>query len=119
MTALLVAIGGSLGAVLRALVDGEIKLRTRRTWPVATLLINVVGSFVLGAVTSAHVGPNVSALVVTGVCGGFTTFSTASVETLTLLRSRRGGATLAYAVGSLLVCVAAVLLGASAGAAAG
>ena len=51
-----------------------------------------------------------SALVVTGVCGGFTTFSTASVETLTLLRARRAATALGYAVGSVVVCVAVILL---------
>lgn len=119
MSALLVAVGAALGAVLRLIVDGEIGLRTRRAWPLATFAINVSGSLVLGALTGADVFPALSAFAVTGVCGGFTTFSTASVETLTMLRARRPTAAITYAIGSALVCVGAVALGALVGEAAG
>lgn len=108
MTWLLLALGGAIGAVMRFVVDGEMKSRQVRTWPHSTFVINVAGSFVLGALT-AHPRPSwLTALVVTGLCGGFTTFSTASVETLTLLRDRRPTAALAYAAGSVIVCVLAV-----------
>lgn len=109
--AVLVAVGAALGAVLRFVVDSEVTGRTPRSWPVATFLINVTGSLTLGALTGAHVPHALGAFAVTGVCGGFTTFSTASVETLTMMRARRLGAALAYAGGSLLACVAAVALG--------
>lgn len=115
MTALLVALGGALGAVLRSLTDGEIKLRTRHTWPIATWCINVAGSFVLGLVAALNTNATVTAFVVTGVCGGFTTFSTASVEAVGLLRQRRATTALAYVLASVLVCVAAVAVGATLG----
>ena len=111
MTALFIALGGALGAVLRSVTDGEIKLRSRRTWPIATLCINVVGSFVLGLVAALNTSATVTAFVVQGVCGGFTTFSTASVEAISLVRERRGVTALAYVLASVLVCVSAVLVG--------
>lgn len=112
MIALLVAVGAALGAVLRSIVDGEVTLRTRRSWPLATFVINVSGSFVLGALTGAHTPHAWSAFAVTGVCGGFTTFSTASVETLGMVRTARTSAAIAYALGSAFACVGAVALGA-------
>lgn len=110
MTWLLVALGGALGAVTRFVVDGEIK-RHFSSWPLATLVINLVGSFVLGWAVAEHPSANVSALVVTGLCGGFTTFSTASVDTLTLARQHRPTAAFTYALGTLLLCVVAVWCG--------
>ncbi len=110
MTWPLIALGGAVGAALRFVLDGEMKARGPRTWPHSTFAVNLLGSFVLGVLT-AHPRPGwLSALVVTGVCGGFTTFSTASVETLTLLRERRAATALGYAVGSVVACVAVILL---------
>lgn len=110
MTWLLVAVGGALGAVARFVLDGEIKGRFS-DWPLATLAINILGSFVLGVAVATQTGPDVSAFVVTGLCGGFTTFSTASVDALTLTRTHRPAAALLYAAGTLLACVTAVWLG--------
>lgn len=111
MIALLVALGGALGATARFVVDGVIKARTKGTWPVATFVINIVGSLVLGFTLQRVPGANLSALVVTGLCGGFTTFSTASVEAITLLRKEGAGRAAGYAAASVLACVAAVLVG--------
>ena len=90
MTTLLIALGGGLGAVLRYLVDGALRARLS-FW--ATAAINVSGSFVLGllagAVAGGGLGGTALAVLGTGVCGGYTTFSTANVETLTLLRDKR------------------------------
>lgn len=109
MTTLLVALGGGLGAVLRYLVDGA--LRARLTfW--ATALINVSGSFVLGllagTVAGGGLGGTALAVLGTGVCGGYTTFSTATVETLTLLRDRRYRDGVAYGLATLAASVVAV-----------
>ena len=110
MTWLLLALGGAIGASLRFVVDGEIKARRPSRWPIATFVINLVGSFVLGVLTASPRPSWLTAFAVTGMCGGFTTFSTASVETLTLLRDRRPAAALAYAAGSVVACVVAVAL---------
>lgn len=115
MTALLVALFGSLGAMARFVVDGELRERLGSRFPWATFVVNVTGSFVLGALGGLTTGGDLppSALIVagTGFCGGYTTFSTAAVETVTLLRVRRPVAALAYAAGSLIAAVLAVVLG--------
>lgn len=111
MTTALVALGGAIGAVLRFVADGEVKRRRAASWPLGTFLINVVGSFVLGALLGARLPSWSTALLATGICGGFTTFSTASVEAVTLLRGRRTAAALCYATGTLLACWGACLVG--------
>ncbi|TWS24096.1 CrcB family protein [Tsukamurella sputi] len=109
MTTLLICIGGGFGAVLRYLVDGA--LRARLTfW--STALINVTGSFVLGLLAGSAAGGGLGgtalAVLGTGVCGGYTTFSTATVETLTLLRDKRYRDGLGYGLCTLVASVVAV-----------
>ena len=110
------ALGGGVGAVLRYLVDVAVTSRWRRQFPLATLLINVSGAFLLGVVVAlvAEVGPAVGAvapLVATGVLGGYTTFSTASHDTIRLARDGRLPTALAYAVGTMVASVLAVFAG--------
>ncbi|CAM3830180.1 CrcB family protein [Tsukamurella strandjordii] len=109
MTMLLICLGGGLGAVLRFLVDTVLRSRMS-VW--STAVINATGSFLLGlfAGLAAHQSLGASALAVlgTGVCGGYTTFSTATVETLNLLRDRRYRDGAAYGLGTLGVSVVAV-----------
>ena len=113
---------GGAGAVLRFVVDGAVKTRVARStspgiasFPLATALINVTGSFGLGLVTGlgTHAGlPEAWVLIVGGgVMGGYTTFSTASVETVRLALAGRVGATLVNAVGMLVLAIAAAGLG--------
>ncbi|HEU0257284.1 MAG TPA: fluoride efflux transporter CrcB [Microbacteriaceae bacterium] len=108
-----VCLAGGLGAAARFLLDGWVKARLRVPYPVGTTVINVAGSLVLGAVTGAGLAllPGVAALVGGGFCGGFTTFSTASVETVRLVQDRRWLAGLGNGVGMLVLAVAAALLG--------
>lgn len=110
--AMLVAAGGGAGANARYWF-GRAVARWQRAWlpgvefPWATFLINVSGSVALGAFAVAFVGHpdatrrNWYLLLGTGFCGGFTTFSTFSLETLDLLRADRPLAALAYALGSV------------------
>lgn len=92
MTPLWVALVGGLGAGARFVVDGWVTSRTRWRFPVATLLINVVGSGLLGLLVGwagAHPEqPVLVAVLGTGFLGGFTTFSTASVELVPLFHAR-------------------------------
>jgi len=115
MLTLLVGIAGSFGAVSRVWVDGELKRRLRPVIPWQTLLINVTGSFLVGLlaglVTAGAAGPNWQTVLATGFCGGYTTFSTASVETLTLVRSGRGRAAFGYAACSLALALIACAIG--------
>ena len=125
MLTLGVALAGSLGAVARLALDSGLtswldRRPERRTvrggrFPWATLLINVSGSLLLGILAGLSAGGHLtaSALTVLGVgfCGGYTTFSTASVGAVTLLRARRYAAAAGNALGTLALCVAAAALG--------
>lgn len=111
---LLLAIAGGVGAALRFVVDGLVRDRLGGRLPWGTAIINVSGSFLLGLLTGlATRGLTADVVLVlgTGLLGGYTTFSTASVETIRLLQQRRIGASLLYGVGVLVVSVAAALLG--------
>lgn len=81
---LAIAAGGALGAVLRYLVTVAAKNRG----PLAVLVVNVVGSFIAGVAIPAMDAPW-SIIVISGVCGGLTTFSTLGVETVQLVLQRR------------------------------
>lgn len=109
MTTVLICLGGGLGAVLRFLVDGALR---RRLTEWSTAVINATGSFALGLfaglATRHGIGGDALAILGTGVCGGYTTFSTATVETLTLLRDKRYREGIAYGVATLGVSVVAV-----------
>lgn len=109
------SLAGGVGAVLRLVLDGAIKARTRTAFPLGTLLINVSGSFVLGVVTQLALGgilDDAWRLVIgTGLCGGFTTFSTASFEAVRLVQQRRYVLASVNAVGMLVAAVGAGLLG--------
>lgn len=110
----LVALAGGVGAVLRFVVDGLVRDLVGGRLPWGTALINVSGSFVLGLLTglAGHGLPEAVLVVVgTGLLGGYTTFSSASVETVRLLQQRRIGASLLYGLGVLVLSVAAALTG--------
>ena len=112
MTTFLITLGGGLGAVLRYLVDGALR---RRLVEWSTAVINTTGSFVLGVLAGLAakngVGGETLAIIGTGVCGGYTTFSTASLNTVHLVRERRYGAALANGVGMLVAAVACAIAG--------
>lgn len=115
MTVLLVLAGGAIGAPARYLTDLVVQQRHRWALPIGTLVVNVVGSFMLGVMASlaAHgaVSDRVLTLVGTGFCGALTTFSTFSFETLRLLESHRVGAALGNVLVSFFVGLASVALG--------
>ncbi|MDV8001995.1 fluoride efflux transporter CrcB [Rhodococcus sp. IEGM 1408] len=113
-----IALGGGAGAALRYAVDLAVSSRWRRAFPLATFLINLSGSLALGFLVgwfySSDAGPGWSlpvSVIGTGLLGGYTTFSTASFDTLRLARDGRVGMALAYAVGTMLVTVAAAVVG--------
>jgi fluoride exporter len=104
---LLIAVAGGLGAASRLVVDGLVRHRVGSTFPWATILINVTGSFLLGLLVGAGVGDRWLDVLGTAFLGGYTTFSTASLETAGLLLDRRPLSAAAYGLGVLVVCVAA------------
>lgn len=106
-----VALAGSLGAVARFVVDGAIRSRRASEFPWATVAINVTGSLLLGFLAGVVIfhgdAPQVQTIAGTGFCGGYTTFSTASFETVRLIQRRRYAASAANALGTLLLTIAA------------
>jgi len=115
MTLLQVAAGGALGAVLRLGVTLGMGRVAGPGFPLGVLTVNVLGSFLIGAVIvlSFHRGAeHINPFLVTGVLGGFTTFSTFSLEALTLYERGAVGAALAYIGLSVGLSLAAVALGA-------
>lgn len=110
-----VGLAGSLGAGARFVVDGAVRGRVASRVPVGTVIINLSGSLLLGIVTGLvvfhHVTSTVTLVAGTGFCGGFTTFSTHSFETVRLLQQGELGA----AGVNLGVTVAGTLAAASAG----
>ncbi len=120
-TFLLIGVGAVLGANLRYLVGSVIAARLGAVFPWGTLLVNVSGSFVIGLILpilAARLdgGPAARALLVTGFLGAYTTFSTFSAETVALGQRGFPLPALAYALGSVLLGVAATLLGSALGA---
>ena len=113
--ALLVIAAGGLGAVSRFVVDGAIRSRSGSSYPLGTLVINISGSLILGLLTGltiAHLLPDTGRLVVgTGFLGGYTTFSTASFETVRLVQEGRVSAALLYGLGTLLATTAVAGVG--------
>lgn len=110
-----VALAGAVGAVLRFMVDSEFKRRYPSAFPWGTGFINVSGSLIIGVVAGVvifHSGAGeLQAVIGTGFCGGYTTFSTASFETVRLVEQGRRTMALGYAVGSLVLSVAACAAG--------
>lgn len=113
-----VAVGGALGSVARYWVGLWVIERFGGSFPVATLVINILGSFVIGlfAAATAVDGPLPTTegwriFVMVGLCGGFTTFSAFSLQTLVLVRSGATIAAFANVALSVGLCLGAVGLG--------
>jgi fluoride exporter len=117
-TWLAVAVGGALGSVARFWLAAVMTGLTGPRFPWGTLLINVLGSFVIGLVAALtlvpdRIGmhPDLRVFLMVGVCGGFTTFSAFSLQTLELLQSGDGWPAAGYVVGSVVLCLVAVWCG--------
>jgi CrcB protein len=118
LTYLLVAIGGALGSVSRFWLNGLISTRFGETFPWGTMLINITGSFIIGFFASLTgtegrwlVSPAFRTFFMIGICGGYTTFSSFSLQTLNLANEgewTRAGANILL---SVVLCLAGVWLG--------
>lgn len=115
----LAVVAGGAGAVLRYLVDTAVTTRIAGDGPWGTAVVNVTGSFVLGIVTALAIDGTVDEAVLavagTGFLGGYTTFSTASVETVQLALAGRHRAALAAGGLQLVTCVGAAAIGLAVG----
>lgn len=107
-----VGLGGALGAVLRY---GISLIPYKGTFPVLTFITNVIGALAIGFIAGAAAKKNLPSDLVlflkTGVCGGFTTFSTFSLEAHTLLEEGRSGTAVVYMAVSMIFCLAGVTAG--------
>ena len=112
-----VTIGSAIGGLLRYIIT-RLTLNISVGLPYGTILINVLGSFVIGYFGTLTLqsgkyaaSDNVRLFVMVGLCGGFTTFSSFSLQTFDLLRTGAWGKALANAVLSVILCVGAVAAG--------
>ncbi len=116
MVLLYVAIGSALGGVTRFLLGGFVQTRSGMAFPIGTLLINVTGSCLLGFLVrymtvEAGYSPEHRALLTVGFCGGYTTFSTFSVESLRLLEQGEYSQATLYILTSVVLSLAATVGG--------
>jgi CrcB protein len=118
MTVFWVALGGALGSVARYAFSGIAVRWLGAAFPYGTLFVNVTGSFTIGLLAALvaadgrpSLGADARAFLLVGVLGGFTTFSSFSLETLNLARSGALGAAVLNVAGSVVLCLAGVLLG--------
>ena len=109
MTLLLVCLVGGLGALTRFIADGVVRSKLGRRFPWGTLVINVTGALILGTLTAlalhGRITTNEKVIFGTGFCGGYTTFSTASFETVRLIEEKRFGAALFHSLANLCLSV--------------
>lgn len=111
-----VAMGSAVGGVCRYLMGGLVHRLLDTTFPVGTLVINVTGSFLIGlilryGVETATLTPELRALLTFGFCGGYTTFSAFSYETLALLEDGEWTRAALYVTASVVLSLVGTFLG--------
>jgi len=116
LTVLAIAAGGAMGAVLRHGLNTAIMALIHPGFPLGILVINIVGSFLMGALTGvfAHVAEpsqTVKAFLIVGVLGGFTTFSAFSLDAIMLWERGAVAQSLFYVLSSVLLSIGALVLG--------
>jgi CrcB protein len=121
MTQLLViALGGAFGSVMRFLMSTWVYSALGRGFPYGTLAVNIIGSLLMGFLTvllieRMSLGPEWRAAILIGVLGGFTTFSSFSIETFNLIEAGAHAKAIANMVLSVVVCIGATWIGVIAG----
>ena len=115
MILFLIALGGAAGSILRYLVGGRVQHFAPHGFPIGTLTVNVLGCFAIGMLTRMFFHMQTAgewrALLVVGFCGGFTTFSTFSIETVGLIEGGEYARAATYIAGSVLLCIMATFAG--------
>jgi len=106
---------GAAGSLLRYLIGGAVQRESASGFPVGTLVVNVSGCFIIGVLVrqfmNMQLSPELRALLIVGFCGGFTTFSTFSAETLGLIEGGEYARAMSYVILSLGLCLTATLAG--------
>lgn len=110
---LLASVAGGAGACLRYLADVALMSSTKSGFPWGIVIVNITGSFVLGVVTAAL--PDAAFIVGAGLLGGYTTFSTAMLDTIALWKDGEHRAAVLHLLGTFAVSVIAALVGLAVG----
>ncbi|WP_431213767.1 fluoride efflux transporter CrcB [Puia sp. P3] len=113
---LIVGIGGAIGSICRYLAQVYIGKYTTLTFPIGTLVVNITGCFLIGllfGLSSKHAWLTMEwrLFLITGICGGYTTFSSFSLESITLFRNGNYTYFLIYALGSTILGLLATVGG--------
>jgi len=113
---LLVGLGGGIGSIARFLCQKWFAENTVQVFPWGTFFVNLTGCFLIGLIyaiaeKTSFLSPQTRLLLITGVCGGFTTFSAFAFENMSLLRSGDTLYFILYILGSVLFGIAAVFAG--------
>jgi CrcB protein len=115
MILFLIALGGAVGSILRYLIGGALQRSSASGYPVGTMFVNVAGCFLIGVfvryLLNMQTSAELRALLVVGFCGGFTTFSTFSFETVGLIEGGEYARAATYIVGSVVLCLVATFAG--------
>jgi CrcB protein len=110
-----IALGGALGALARYASSNAINMLWQGSFPLATMLVNVAGSFAMGImyiviVDYQHLSPEWRSIMMVGFLGAFTTFSTFSLETVTLIQRGELMTAMLYTLLSVVLCVLAAAI---------
>ena len=113
---LAVALGGAFGSVLRYLLNNGITALAKTSFPVGIMVINILGSLVMGVLIAlfaeqVQASQTMRSFLIVGILGGFTTFSTFSADSVLLWQRGEMIQAVAYAGGSVILSIAALLLG--------
>lgn len=115
-TLIYIGFGGAIGSILRYLTSIGIQKKVAISFPLATFLTNGIGCLLMGLIVgyltkNALIESNLKWLLVTGFCGGYTTFSAFSLENIQLIQQHQWATALIYSLGSVGIGIAAVYLG--------
>jgi len=113
-----VSLGGAIGSAARFWISGLVAQRFGQTFPFGTLMVNVTGSFIIGILAALSIpegrgmlSPSAREFLMIGVCGGYTTFSSFSLQTLALAQDGEWLRAFANTIASVALCLVAVWLG--------
>lgn len=108
----LVFVGGGVGSICRHLIGLAMPPFATNSFPLGTFTANILGCFIIGLlVGKINLSNNLNLLLVTGFCGGFTTFSTFSKESLFLIENHQTGLVFSYVIASIAIGMALTLFG--------
>ncbi|QIK61826.1 chromosome condensation protein CrcB [Leucobacter viscericola] len=109
--ALLIAVAGGIGAAARYAIDSALTAILKPRFPWGIMLVNLTGSFALGYLTGLALDSDIARIISVGLLGGYTTFSTASIDSVRLVLAKRYWAALLNGPGMLVASVALAVTG--------